>query len=103
MRSNFLVLVLILTTMQSSAIVPLRIGLNTISERKCNGIPSIKCLYPTGTVSSDSLAEPMHAMTMPILVKRIALMMPPVELGFFCLLELRLEKKFKLPVNFELR
>ena len=28
---------------------------------------------------------------------------PPVELGFFCLFELRLEKKFKFPVNFELK
>jgi hypothetical protein len=103
MRSNFLVLVLILTTMQSSAIVPLRIGLNTISERKCNGSPSIKCLYLAGTVESDYLAEPLHAMTMPISGQRIELMLPPVELGFFCLFELRLEKKYKLPVNFELR
>lgn len=103
MRIILLSLILMLVIAEVSAIEPFRRGIDEISERKCNGSPSIKCLYLTGAVESDYLAKPIHTMTMPISDKRIKLMLPPVELGFFCLFELHLEKKYKLPVNFELK
>jgi len=68
----------------------------------CSGSPAIGCSKLAGSVIGEGeisqlIKEFGHAQNFE------KLLIPPVELGFFCLFELRLEKKLKFPVNFELK